>query len=121
MPKKIRSPIGEVPCPLKGCDQLAQLKRAKDHERGARYAVCPVHGTVMAHGAKHVSAFESLLDTLIAPALGPDTGPETGPEPVARAPSPQPEPSPAPAPPQPSGASPGPAPKPRTFFDALGW
>ena len=51
MPKPINKTFGRCRCRVSGCDEVADIRRAKSHDRGALYLVCPVHGVDKVHGA----------------------------------------------------------------------
>lgn len=102
MPKPVNPSRGCVVCPIKGCNETAEVKRTKDHERGPRYVVCPVHGTVRATGARPASALDSWIELNMQ-------GPEVSPENPAPLPDPQGEPEPAPVP----ALEPAPVPAPK--------
>ena len=43
MPKPKNETIASCPCSVKGCTEQADVRREKNHERGAMYIVCPRH------------------------------------------------------------------------------
>ena len=120
MPKPVNKDRGYCPCRVKGCDELAAVRRMKDHDRGALYLVCPVHGVDRTSG-KHQAALdewieqnrvESRPDPAPTPEPDPSPTPEPDPAPAAAGPEPATDPEPAPALEQP-GPDPEPAPEPK--------
>lgn len=97
MPKPINETIGRCRCRKSGCAEVADVRRMKNHERGALYLVCPRHGTDKAPAAR----FQPELDQWIAdntpePQEGPEPGPEPAPAPPPAVPEPAPQEGPAP-------------------------
>lgn len=102
MPKPLNKSFGRCQCRVSGCTELADVRRMKNHERGAQYLACPAHGIDRAQG----TATQRLLDEWIeqhnqgqaAPEPGPEVsepGPKTEPEPEKQEetpPGPEPEP-----------------------------
>lgn len=78
MPRKINSTVGQCLCRRRGCDELADIRRQKDHERGALYLVCPVHGVDRAMNAAQQALLDDYIDKHRAES-GPDTGPAQAP------------------------------------------
>jgi len=107
MPKPINKTWGHCPCRVSGCDQLADIRRAKSHERGAIYLVCPVHGVDKVHGAGPQSELDRWVDEHQE---GPELEPEQGRGMPPELPEPIPEPKPAP---RRAVMIPEPAPEPR--------
>jgi len=105
MPKPVNKDRGYCPCRVKGCDELAAVRRMKDHDRGALYLVCPVHGVDRTSG-KHQAALDEWIEQNRVESR-PDPAPTPEPDP---APTPEPDPSPTPEPdPAPAAAGPEPA------------
>ena len=116
MPKPINKTWGHCRCRVSGCDAVADIRRMKSHERGARYLVCPEHGPDKAQGARPQAALDAWIDEhqiqereAEAPEL-----PEPNPEPVpeSRPMNPEPVPEPMPIQATPDTAPPGPKPAP---------
>jgi len=112
MPKPVNKDRGYCPCRVKGCNELAAVRRMKDHDRGALYLVCPVHGVDRTSG-KHQAALDEWIEQNRVESR-PDTAPtpEPDPAPAAAGPEPAADPEPAPALEQP-GPEPEPAPEPK--------
>ena len=123
MPKPINKTWGHCRCRVSGCGKLADIRRMKSHERGARYLVCPKHGTDKAQGAGPQAALDAWIDeqqkaqakidAWIDEHQIPDQD-AAALEPGQDAPEPNPEPVPEPMPIQatPDTAPPGPKPAP---------
>ena len=101
MPKPINKTWGTCRCRVSGCDAAADIRRAKSHERGARYLVCPVHGVDRAHGAGPQGALDEWIDAnqitaFDYPRMAPDdeAAPEPEPEPIPEIAGDLPEPQP---------------------------
>ena len=81
MPKPINTTIGTVPCLIRGCSEVAEVRREKNHERGALYVVCPEHGRVSVNGASYKEKIAVIIEAgLNQPP--PEPEPEKKPEPV---------------------------------------
>jgi len=87
MPKPKNETIASCPCSVKGCTEQADVRREKNHERGALYLVCPVHGRLSANGARYKEKMGEWISNNMQPFQEP--GQEPAPEPV---PEPVPEP-----------------------------
>ena len=112
MPKPVNKDRGYCPCRVKGCNELAAVRRMKDHDRGALYLVCPVHGVDRTSG-KHQAALDEWIEQhRIESRPDPAPTPEPGPAPAEAGPEPAADPEPAPALEQP-GPEPEPAPEPK--------
>jgi len=98
VPKPINPTIGTCECSMKGCTEIADVRRMKNN--GPLYLVCPEHGVIRPPGKAHQEYILSHANLTPAPALD-----EPDPEP---APAGDPEPTPAPAPddPEPEPAKP---------------
>ena len=88
MPKPINPTIAKIPCIIRGCEHMADVRREKNHERGALYVVCPEHGRLSTNGAKYKQAIAALIEADLAHGC-PGEKPEPAPEPT---PAPKPEP-----------------------------
>lgn len=109
MPKPINKTWGHCRCRVSGCDAVADIRRMKSHERGARYLVCPEHGPDKAQGAGPQAALDAWIDEHQIPdqdAAALELG-QDAPEPI---PAPVPEPKPIQV--KPATAPPGPKPAP---------
>ena len=112
MPKPVNKDRGYCPCRVKGCNELAAVRRMKDHDRGALYLVCPVHGVDRTSG-KHQAALDEWIEqNRVESRPDPAPTPEPDPAPAAAGPEPAADPEPAPALEQP-GPEPEPAPEPK--------
>lgn len=105
MPKQKNKTIGLCPCRVTGCAELADIRRRKNHDRGARYLDCPVHGVQGAFGKQQKFLDNWIDDNEIKPEQSlepvpeiPEPEPEPSPEPVAEIPDAEPEQSPEPSP-----------------------
>ena len=76
MPKPILPSRGKCRCRYAGCGKLADVKRAKNHDAGALFLVCPVHGVDRAQGAKAQRELDAWVTTNQG---GAEPGPEQGP------------------------------------------
>lgn len=105
MPKPINETISRCSCRVKNCEAIAEVRRMKNHDKGAQYLVCPVHGV-----DRVAAKFQPALDDFIANnGISTEKIPEPkpGPEPVI-APAPVPETVPVPEPePEPPETGPG--------------
>ena len=97
MPKKINDTIGHCLC--RRCkEETADIRRYKNHERGARYLVCPECGVDRVNGAKAQQRLDEWIDANTGKAMterGPDIPElepklETVPAPVPARPGPKP-------------------------------
>ena len=111
MPKPPNKTIGQCPCRIRGCTENADIRRMKNHERGALYLVCPVHGVDRTSG-HHQKALDEWIEQN---AINPEQPPEPSPEPPEPAPEPENPPKPA-NPPEPPEPKPEPKPKKPGFF-----
>lgn len=96
MPKPINETIGTCACSMKGCEQVADVRRMKNS--GPLYLVCPEHGVIRPPGQAHQ---EYILENahLFAAEPLPEPEPEPEPEPVTMTPAPAPDtPEPEPKP-----------------------
>ncbi|MDP3859009.1 MAG: hypothetical protein Q8Q73_14750 [Stagnimonas sp.] len=84
--------IGLMPCPTKGCDCVAKVRKAVSGQR-LLYLHCPEHGPLFYRTAK---GQEMILEQ--ATLFGPEGPPEPAPVPPP-APRAGPDPEPAPTPP----------------------
>lgn len=97
MPKPKNETIGQCRCRFAGCTESADIRRMKNHENGALYLVCPVHGVDRTSG-KSQEPLDQWIDknkitSSQVPAEKPeDSGAVTKPESVAE-PAKKPEPS----------------------------
>jgi hypothetical protein len=64
MSKRTNTPIGEVTCPHKGCDQVCKIYRFRPRTVGRKtlftgkhYAECPVHGRIGSDGNPAVTDY----------------------------------------------------------------
>ena len=89
MPQLKNVTIGYCKC-RRNCDQVADVRRSKNHESGARYLDCPLHGVDRAQGATQQKHMDEWIDTHQVPEK-----PEIKPKPKAETkPEKKPEPSP---------------------------
>ena len=105
MPKPINETISRCSCRVKNCEAVAEVRRMKNHDLGAQYLVCPVHGV-----DRVAAKFQAALDDFIAnneieseknPEPEPVPAPVVAPVPEPRAGSgPVPVPVPVPEPPE---------------------
>jgi len=102
VPKPINPTIGTCECSMKGCTEIADVRRMKNN--GLLYLVCPEHGVIRPPGKAHQEYILSHANLPPAPALE-EPDPDPVPEPM---PDDDPEPTPAPAPddPEPEPAKP---------------
>lgn len=100
MPRPINPTIGHCPCVTQYCDEVADVRRYKGHERGDLYLHCPSCHTVKMTGPAfqvYIEAHATWLDAA-------DHAPAGPPATAAPAPAPAPKPpAPAPKPPAPRG------------------
>ena len=106
MPKPINQTIGHCLCYGRDCEQVADVRRFKNHERGRLYLVCPECGPIRPTGQRfqdYIQANmttgeteqepEPIINTRVEPKEVPGPAPEPAPEPEP-APAPEPEPEP---------------------------
>ncbi len=95
MRKRTNTTIAKCKCRFNGCANVADVRRMKDHERGALYLVCPEHGVDKAASGR---AQELLNKWVQDNTINPEVEPAPAPENPEQNPEPEKQPEPAPAP-----------------------
>ena len=90
MPKVKNKTIAQCRCRVSGCDQIADVRRFKNHERGQQYLDCPTHGVDRTSGKFQIQLDSWIEENTIVPGTDPAPVPKIS-EPISE-PEPKKEP-----------------------------